>query len=62
MLDGDYRPVATPDRKPVRPRFPTRVRAFSYACALVAAQLDGLTGDKSQPRPRPNRAQRRGKR
>lgn len=60
MLDGDYRPIAAPHRKPVRPQFPTRVRAFMYACALVVAQLDG-TGEAVVRRP-PNRAQRRAKR
>lgn len=41
LLDADYRPLWAPDRPPVRPKFPTRLRSFMYACGQVAAKLDG---------------------
>jgi hypothetical protein len=41
LLDADYRPMWAPDLAPVRPQRPTRVRAFMYSCAKVAAIMDG---------------------
>lgn len=40
MLDADYRPLWKPDAAPMRPKTPTRLRAFMYACAQVAATME----------------------
>lgn len=41
MLDRDYKPLAAPDFPAVRPRYPSRVGTFVYACGRVAAIMDG---------------------
>lgn len=41
-LDAEYRLLRAPDRPPVRPKFPSRVKAFMYACAEVAANMEGV--------------------
>lgn len=45
MLDADYRPLTPREdgtlRDPVRPRFPTRYRAWMYAMAATSAIMDG---------------------
>lgn len=44
-LDGDYRPLADPERPAVRPKYPVRVRHFVYACGAVAAMIEGKVKD-----------------
>lgn len=55
MLDSTYRPIGAPDRDPLRPRNPARVKAFMYACARFSARKAGMV-EKVVP---PNRAERR---
>lgn len=44
-LDADYRPLEHPERPPMRPRYPTRLRSFMYACAEMAAIMDNRMSD-----------------
>lgn len=46
MLDRDYRPLHDPTGEPVRPLYPTRVKAFVLACGRVAAIKGGLMEDR----------------
>lgn len=39
-LDDDYRPMGDPSAERRPPQFPERVRAFIYACAMYARELD----------------------
>lgn len=59
MLDEDYRPVAAPERGPIRPQNPRRVKAFLYACANYSARTAGVSAGSVKPAPAKNRAQRR---
>jgi hypothetical protein len=58
LLDEDYRPVWAPDLPAVRPRTPTRRKAFMYACALVAAKMEGKVDETAANRV-PRRTRRR---
>lgn len=39
-LGPDYRPLWDPESAPRYPRYPSRVRAFKYACALFWQELE----------------------
>ena len=39
-LTGDFRPLHDPTQAPRPPKFPERVRAFVYACAMYARELE----------------------
>lgn len=39
FLGADFRPVWDPKLPPVRPKNPTRLRSFMYACGSVAAKM-----------------------
>jgi hypothetical protein len=60
-LDADYRPLRDPSLPALRPRFPSRVQRFVYACGKAAAIVEGrmkdTRGHGTPPARRPSRVQ-----